>query len=193
MAQGLVLFSVFRTVHAVRLADGKPGWSHRIGGEVRGGPHTAYSELVDDFCVYAAGDVVRAAVRDREAALFLKTMGEVGQVVPVACDVTYRAHCEAAVAGAERVVNLVGILYESGKSSFRAIHVEGAGNVARAAAEAGAARLVHLSAIGADRHAPSEYGRATAAAVCETASVESIRQSSAGAGERNSCRKVRSV
>jgi len=56
VAEGLILLSVFRTVHAVRLADGKTAWSREAGGEVRGGPCVAYSELVDDFCVYAASD-----------------------------------------------------------------------------------------------------------------------------------------
>lgn len=111
----------------------------------------------------ADGDVVRVAVRDREAALFLKTMGEVGQVVPMACDVTDRGQCEAAVAGAERVVNLVGILWQWGRRSFQRFHVDGAANVAAAAKAAGASRLVHVSAIGAEAKSDSLYATTKAA------------------------------
>ncbi len=58
----------------------------------------------------AQGWVVRAAVRDPVPAAFLKPMGNVGQVVPMKCNITDDAAVDAAVAGAEAVVNLVGIL-----------------------------------------------------------------------------------
>jgi NADH dehydrogenase len=67
-----------------------------------------------------------------------------------------------AVDGADAVVNLVGVLQPSGHQDFQSIHVEGAENVARAAAAAGVRRLVHLSAIGADRHSESAYARSKA-------------------------------
>lgn len=111
----------------------------------------------------SAGDIVRVGVRDPEDAMFLKTMGEVGQVVPVAVDVTDPASVAAAVEGAGAVVNLVGILWQWGRSTFRRIHVEGAANVARAAADAGVRRLVHVSAIGADAESASRYAATKAA------------------------------
>ncbi|PIW26556.1 MAG: complex I NDUFA9 subunit family protein [Rhodospirillales bacterium CG15_BIG_FIL_POST_REV_8_21_14_020_66_15] len=111
----------------------------------------------------AAGYGVRAAGRDPERAQFLKPMGDVGQVVPWPADVTRPDSVAAAVKGADVVVNLVGILYERGRTSFRKVHAEGAGNVARAAAQAGAARLVHVSALGADANSPAEYARTKAA------------------------------
>jgi len=112
----------------------------------------------------AANDwTIRVAVRDPETAQFLKPMGEVAQIVPVAADVTRPETIGAVVAGAEAVVNLVGILYEKGRRTFRAVHVEGAGNVARAAAAAGARRLVQISALGADAHAAAVYARTKAA------------------------------
>lgn len=54
----------------------------------------------------AGGAVVRAAVRDPEAALFLKSMGRVGQVSLVQANLRDPASVEAAVAGASAVVNL---------------------------------------------------------------------------------------
>ena len=88
----------------------------------------------------AAGWGVRAAGRDADAALFLKPMGDVGQIVPWPADITRPDTVAAAVAGADVVINLVGILYERGKSGFQKVHVEGAANVAKAAAEAGRRR-----------------------------------------------------
>ncbi|RAU23103.1 complex I NDUFA9 subunit family protein [Paramagnetospirillum kuznetsovii] len=111
----------------------------------------------------AQGWVVRAAVRDPIAAEFLKPMGDVGQVTPLRADITDPKAVAAAVAGADAVVNLVGILYESGRRSFDAVHVKGAANVAAAAKAAGVARLVHMSALGADKNSESLYAQSKAA------------------------------
>ena len=83
------------------------------------------------------GFVVRVAVRDPEAALFLKTAGGVGQVVPLFASVENEATVHRAVEGAGLVVNLVGILAEGAKGDFQRIHAEGAGRIARLAAAAG--------------------------------------------------------
>lgn len=109
------------------------------------------------------GFVVRVAVRDPEAALFLKTAGAVGQVVPLFAAVENEATVHRAVEGASLVVNLVGILAESRSGDFQRIHAEGAGRIARLAAAAGVERLAHLSAIGADPASPSRYGASKAA------------------------------
>ena len=111
----------------------------------------------------AAGYAVRAAVRDADQALFLKPMGDVGQIVPWPADITRRDTVDAAVAGADVVVNLVGILYERGRATFDAVHAKGAGNVAEAAAAAGVPHLVHVSALGADANSPARYARSKAA------------------------------
>jgi uncharacterized protein YbjT (DUF2867 family) len=110
----------------------------------------------------AADWIVRVAVRDPESALFLKVAGDPGQVVPLAADIGDAASVARATEGAGAVVNLVGILYERGKRTFRRVHVEGADAVARAARAAGAERLVQMSAIGADADSPAEYGRTKA-------------------------------
>jgi NADH dehydrogenase len=103
------------------------------------------------------GFVVRVAVRDTERALFLKPMGAVGQVVPLYASLTNQPTVHRAVEGADLVVNTVGILSERRSGDFQRIHAEGAGLVARLAAAAGVARLVHISAIGADPNAASRY------------------------------------
>ena len=103
------------------------------------------------------GYVVRVAVRDPEAALFLKPMGAVGQVVPLYASVLNAATVQRAVEQAEIVVNLVGILAERSKGDFDRIHAEGAGRIASLSASAGVSRLIHISAIGADPASPSLY------------------------------------
>jgi NADH dehydrogenase len=109
------------------------------------------------------GFVVRVAVRDPEAALFLKPMGAVGQVVPLYASLTHEPAVHRAVAGADLVVNAVGILAEQRPGDFQRIHADGAGLAARLAAQAGVARLVHISAIGADPNAASRYAATKAA------------------------------
>jgi NADH dehydrogenase len=73
-------------------------------------------------------------------------------------------------------INLVGILAESGAQLFNGVHSDGAGSIAKAARAAGA-RMVHVSAIGADENSPARYGRSKAAgekAVLEAASAAII-------------------
>lgn len=102
-----------------------------------------------------AGARVRIAERDPSDAWFLKPLGGLGQTQFVPASVTHVASIEHAVAGADAVINLVGIL----KGDFDKIHCTGAANVAAAAKAAGVAALVHISAIGADPESPSAYGR----------------------------------
>ncbi|HTY67425.1 MAG TPA: complex I NDUFA9 subunit family protein [Alphaproteobacteria bacterium] len=109
------------------------------------------------------GWVVRVAVRDPVAAAFLKTCGSLGQIVPMRCDIRADALVAAAVQGADAVVNLVGILAESGRQRFDAIHAQAAGRIARAAKQAGAATFVHVSALGADPNSDALYARSKAA------------------------------
>jgi len=110
-----------------------------------------------------AGARVRVAIRYPGEAAYLQPMGDVGQIVPVRASVTHEASLRAAVAGADAVVNLVGILYEKGPWTFDAVHRGGAANVARAAAEAGVEALVHMSALGADANSHSAYAASKAA------------------------------
>lgn len=106
---------------------------------------------------------IRIACRRPNEALFTKPYGAVGQVEPVLCNIRDAASVRAAMQGADAVVNCVGILASGGKNTFDAVHVEGARLVAKTAAELGVARLVHVSALGADADAASAYARSKAA------------------------------
>lgn len=98
---------------------------------------------------------VRIAQRDPKAAWFLKPLGGLGQTQFIAADIRKPESVARAVAGADAVVNLVGVL----NGDFQGFHVDGARNIAEAAAAAGVRTLVHVSAIGADPESPSRYGR----------------------------------
>ena len=111
----------------------------------------------------AAGGEIRIAVRDPEGGAHLKPLGDAGQLVLWQTEVTDAAQVATAVAGADTVVNLVGILYESGRNTFPAIHAKVAGTVAGAARAAGVKRLVHVSAIGADSDSTAQYALTKAA------------------------------
>jgi uncharacterized protein YbjT (DUF2867 family) len=106
---------------------------------------------------------VRAAVRRPDLAGHLQPMGAVGQIQPVQANVRYPDSVRRAVEGAQAVVNLVGVLAKTGRQTFDAVHVAGARAVASAARDAGAAIVVHVSALGADRRAKSNYARSKAA------------------------------
>jgi NADH dehydrogenase len=101
-------------------------------------------------------------VRRPELAGHLQPLGRVGQIHAVQANLRYPASIEAAMRGADIAINLVGILAEGGAQTFDAVQAQGAGAVAKAAAAAGA-RMVHVSAIGADENSSSRYARSKAA------------------------------
>jgi uncharacterized protein YbjT (DUF2867 family) len=105
---------------------------------------------------------IRVAVRRPELAGHLQPLGRVGQIHPVQVNVRYPASVEAAMRDSAVAINLVGTLFESGAQTFDAVQNKGAETIARAAAATGA-RMVHVSAIGADENAPSAYSRTKAA------------------------------
>ena len=102
---------------------------------------------------------VRAVTRRPFQAAHLQVAGLPGQVEIVRGNLRVPGSVEAALVGADAVVNLVGILAEGGKQTFDAIQARGAGDLARAASEAGIERFVHVSAIGADERSASGYAR----------------------------------
>jgi len=109
------------------------------------------------------GARVRAAVRQPNLAGYLKVMGDAGQIEPVQANIRYESSIVQAMHGADKVINLVGILHESGPQKFTRVQAEGAAAIARAASAAGVRKLVHVSAIGADAASSSSYARSKAA------------------------------
>lgn len=110
-----------------------------------------------------AGYIVRVPTRDPVKAGILRTAGSVGQVVPMLCSLKHPETIAAAVKGADVVINLLGILYETRRQKFHDVHHVAAENIAKAAAAAGVSRFVQISAIGASATSTSAYARSKAA------------------------------
>ena len=104
---------------------------------------------------------IRVAVRQPELAGFLQPMGSVGQIHAVQANLRFPRSVETAVRDASIVINLVGILSERGRQRFEVVQHYGAEQVALAAAAYGA-RVIHVSAIGADEKSASLYARSKA-------------------------------
>lgn len=106
-----------------------------------------------------AGHLVNIASRYPEKALFAKTAGMVGQVSLVKCNVRKPDSIKAAITNSDVVVNLTGILFQSGKQRFGAVHAKGAETVAQEAKKAGVKQFIHVSALGVDKAVLSNYAR----------------------------------
>lgn len=109
--------------------------------------------------IVEAGYRVRVAVRRPHLAGDVRLAGAPGWVDIVQANVRHKPSVAAALEGADGAVNLVGILYEKGRQSFDGAQRDGAQNIAQACAEKGISRLVHVSAIGANADAESDYAR----------------------------------
>lgn len=105
---------------------------------------------------------VRVAVRQPHLAGDLRLNGDVGQIEIVQANVRNAASVQRALQGADAAINLVSTLYEHGRQKFQTLNVMGAKTVAEAARAAGVARLVQMSALGADEASPSKYARTKA-------------------------------
>jgi NADH dehydrogenase len=105
---------------------------------------------------------VRVAVRRPNDALFLKMSGVVGQIEPIQANIRDDRSVRDALEGASAVINLTGIMSESGAQRFEAVHAAGAERIARATAAAGVPIMIHVSALGADEQSPSSYARSKA-------------------------------
>lgn len=128
---------------------------------VFGGSGFVGSQVVQDLA--RRGWRIRVAVRRPDRAYKLQTSGHVGQIQAVRCDATDPAQVEAALAGADAAINLIGVLYETRARSFQALHVDAARNIASACAAGSVDRLVHISALGANPESESKYACTKAA------------------------------
>lgn len=109
-----------------------------------------------------AGYRIRVAVRRPHLAHFLRPMGSVGQIQILAVNLRNESEIARALEGATACVNLVGVLSPWGKQSFKALHADAPGHIARHAKIQRVQRIIHLSAIGADKRSPSRYARTKA-------------------------------
>lgn len=114
---------------------------------------------------------IRVAVRRPDLAGFLQPLGNVGQISFVQANLRYRWSVDAAVQGADHVVNCVGLLANKGRNTFEAVQEFGARAIAEAARGVGAT-LTHVSAIGADAQSESAYARTKGKAEAAVLSIK---------------------
>ena len=128
-----------------------------LGGSGFLGRHVVRAIAQDGFRILAG-------CRRPDLANYLQPLGRVGQIQPIQANIRYGSSLAAALRNAQVVVNLVGVLSESGRQTFEAVHVFGARAIAKAAREAGVERFVQVSAIGADLQSASVYAQSKARA-----------------------------
>jgi uncharacterized protein YbjT (DUF2867 family) len=105
---------------------------------------------------------IRVAVRNPGRGYRLRMLGDVGQIEVVQANLRNPASIARALDGAEAVINLVGIGYETGRQRFQSVHVMGARHVAEAAKARGITTFVQMSALGASADSASKYARTKA-------------------------------
>ena len=108
------------------------------------------------------GARIRVAARNPGRGYKLRMLGDVGQIEVVQANIRNPQSIARALDGAEACINLVSVLFESGKQDFRALNVDGARAIAEAAKARGLTRFVQMSALGADPESPSVYARTKA-------------------------------
>jgi uncharacterized protein YbjT (DUF2867 family) len=108
----------------------------------------------------AAGYQVTVLTRKRERAKHLILLPKVHVVE---CDLFNQKKLKDMLNGSDMVINLVGILHESHKSSFEQIHHQLPRRLAQLCEELNISRLIHMSALQASKSAPSKYLRSKAA------------------------------
>ncbi|MGB0720064.1 MAG: complex I NDUFA9 subunit family protein [Bdellovibrionales bacterium] len=109
----------------------------------------------------ARGVTVKVATRVPERAYFLKPCGAVGQIVPVPCDYSDPASVAGVVAGSDYVVNCIGVLAQRRRAKFQSVHVDLPARIAKACADEGVGRFVHISALACER-GTSQYAKSKA-------------------------------
>ena len=101
-----------------------------------------------------AGYGVKVLTRRREASKHLILLSNVDVIE---CDVMDDAALAKALKGEDAVINLIGILHNSKKASFNAMHAELPARLVKLCVKLGIKRLVHMSALQASQQAPSDY------------------------------------
>jgi NADH dehydrogenase len=119
-----------------------------------GGSGFVGQSVADQAC--ARGYRVRVVTRSSPRARRLLVLPSVETMV---ADPNDEKSLERCLDNMDAVINLVGILHEGGRASFRAAHVELPRKIARACRREGVRQLLHMSALGASASGPSDYLR----------------------------------
>jgi len=108
----------------------------------------------------AAGYSVTVLTRRYDSAKHLSLLPNVSVLE---CNVLDYQSLNSALQGTDAVINLIGILHQSRRLSFDAIHHQLPAQLAKICADSGIKRLLHMSSLQAAKNAPSQYLRSKAA------------------------------
>jgi len=106
-----------------------------------------------------AGYTIRVIARRPDLARALKTSGNVGQIVLMSGNIAEPESLRGKIEDSYAVINLTGLMFESGKQSFFNVHERGAEKLAQMAKAAGVKHFIHMSALGVDKAHNSTYAR----------------------------------
>lgn len=112
--------------------------------------------VVDRFA--DLGYDIRVATRSAGMVSFLKPGGNIGQIVPILCDIHHDKSIKAAIEDSDTVINLIGILAQGrGNNTFKDIHQNFPRRLGKVATKCGVKTLVHVSSMSASEKAPAQY------------------------------------
>jgi uncharacterized protein YbjT (DUF2867 family) len=109
------------------------------------------SHLIDDLS--AKNNRLKCLVRSAKAGDRLAARG----IETVIGDITAPDTLKGVLGAGDLVIHLVGIIQESGKSTFQSVHTQGTSNLVEEAKRAGVGHFFYQSALGADKSSWSGY------------------------------------
>ncbi|RUS16462.1 hypothetical protein BC937DRAFT_91171 [Endogone sp. FLAS-F59071] len=148
----------------IRKKTGQPIIKYGAGGRSSVSGHTATVFGCTGFLgryivskLAKQGTQVVVPWRDEDSKRHLRVTGDLGQVVPLEFDLKNRQTLVECVRHSDVVYNLIGRDYETKNFTFDQVNHEAARAIAEVSAEAGVARLIHVSALNADENSPSKF------------------------------------
>jgi uncharacterized protein YbjT (DUF2867 family) len=150
-------FKYFRALIVQSLFLGTQGHMHNKIITVIGGTGFLGRYVVKRLAT--SGYTIRVLSRHPDGALALKTSGNVGQIILSGANITDPSSLVGKFEDSYAIINLAGILFQSGKQTFSHIHSQGAEKIAQMAKAAGVERFIHVSALGVNHAHSSQYAR----------------------------------
>ena len=102
---------------------------------------------------------IKVFVRKPDQAKHLTLIGKLGQVTIYQGNISNKNSVDKIIYGANKVINLVGILEENNKQNFSSVHIGGSTNIAESCLKHKINSLIHISALGLYDGMHSKYAK----------------------------------
>ncbi len=102
---------------------------------------------------------IKVFVRKPDQAKHLTLIGKLGQVTIYQGNISNKNSVDKIIYGANKVINLVGILEENNKQNFSSVHIGGSTNIAESCLKHKINSLIHISALGIYDGMHSKYAK----------------------------------